>query len=64
MDNEEVLEELGEEVESLEKELVSTESEEEPATVREKRQQAQDLAEEIEEQLEFLSKVAENNHNG
>lgn len=59
-----MLEELSEEVSGLEHDLESTADESEPQTVREKREEAQELVEEIEKQLEFLSKVAEKDHNG
>lgn len=63
MENEEILNELGEEVSGLEEELESTEDKEDKESVKEKQQQAEELVGEIKEQLEFLSQVAEKNHN-
>lgn len=59
MDEEEVLDELGEEVSGLQNELEATESGDDPRSVREKQERAQELVSEIQDQLEFLSKVAD-----
>jgi chaperonin cofactor prefoldin len=59
MDEEEVLDELDEEVSGLQNELEATESSDDPRSVREKQERAQELVSEIQDQLEFLSKVAD-----
>lgn len=62
MDEEEVLDDLGSQVSSLEKDLEASESEDDPDSVREKQERAEELVKEIQDQLEFLSEIAEKQH--
>lgn len=61
--NEEIVEELEEEVDFLEKEFESARSDDTSSTTREKQQKAEEILEEIHEQISFLKKVSEKEHN-